>query len=222
MEPLLNDSIRKQLGDVFQQLEHPVSLILFTSLEDCEYCSQVQQLLEEMTPLSTLLDLRVYDLRTDADVAAHYRIDKAPALVIAAREGDQLTDFGIRYLGIPTGHEFSTLVQGIVLVSRRDSGLSQPTRQYLRELTKPVHMQVFVTPTCPYCPRAVLLAYQMAMENPKLVLAEGVEAMEFSELANKYHISGVPDTIINDDASRVVGAVPEANLLQEIRRALGD
>jgi hypothetical protein len=67
----------------------------------------------------------------------------------------------------------------------------------------------------------VVLAHQIAMENPKMVLAEGVEATEFPELSNHYRISGVPDTIINDGAGRVVGAVPEQNMLAELMRALG-
>jgi hypothetical protein len=67
----------------------------------------------------------------------------------------------------------------------------------------------------------VVLAHQIAMENPKMVLAEGVEATEFQELSNHYRISGVPDTVINDDAGRVVGAVPEQNMLAELMRALG-
>jgi thioredoxin-related protein len=67
----------------------------------------------------------------------------------------------------------------------------------------------------------VLLAHQIAMENPAMVLAEGVEATEFQELSAKYRISGVPDTVINDNAGRVVGAVPEQNMLAELMRALG-
>ncbi len=66
-----------------------------------------------------------------------------------------------------------------------------------------------------------MLAYQFAIENPAMILAEGVEAMEFYELSERHHISGVPDTIINDGAGRMVGAAPEAQLLQEIRQALG-
>ncbi len=66
----------------------------------------------------------------------------------------------------------------------------------------------------------MLLAYQMAMENPKMVLAEGVEAMEFQELSQQYGISGVPDTVINA-AGRVVGAVPEQQMLAELIRTLG-
>jgi hypothetical protein len=65
----------------------------------------------------------------------------------------------------------------------------------------------------------VLLAYMMAMENPAMVRAEGVEAMEFPELSDKYGVSGVPQTTINDGAGTVVGAYPELNLLAEITRA---
>jgi hypothetical protein len=66
----------------------------------------------------------------------------------------------------------------------------------------------------------VLLAHQFAMENPAMIRAEGIEAMEFSQLSEHYQISGVPDTIINDGAARVVGAVPEAQLLGEVRRLI--
>lgn len=59
----------------------------------------------------------------------------------------------------------------------------------------------------------------MAMESP-LVEAEGVEAMEFPELANRFDVSGVPQTTINQGAVNVVGAVPEQNLISEIKRAL--
>jgi len=140
-------------------------------------------------------------------------------LVIAAKEGDQITDFGVRMAGIPSGHEFTSLIQDIVLVSNRDSGLNPQTREFLKELDKPILLQVYVTPTCPYCPRAVVLAHQMAMESP-LVQAEMVEATEFPELAQRDNVSGVPQTTINSGKAHVVGAVPEPNLLAEIRRVL--
>jgi protein-disulfide isomerase len=106
------------------------------------------------------------------------------------------------------------------MVSGRDSGLNEKTRQVLKNLTKPLVLQVFVTPSCPYCPRAVLLAHQMAMENPQMIRAEGVEAMEFPELADRFNVHGVPQTVINSGAGIVVGAMPEQNLLAEITRAL--
>jgi hypothetical protein len=65
----------------------------------------------------------------------------------------------------------------------------------------------------------VVLAHQMAIESP-WVVADAVEAMEFPELANRYDVSGVPQTTINQGAVNVVGAAPEDNLVAEIKRAL--
>jgi glutaredoxin-like protein len=220
MEKLLPQEIVQQIEQVFAELKNPVHLLFFSTQEHCDYCAEIQQLLEEVTPLSSLLSLSVHDVNAEADLAQHYKVEgKAPVLVIAAKEGDQLTDYGIRYMGIPSGHEFTTLIQGIILVSGRDSGLATPTREFLKSINQPLHLEVFVTPTCPYCPRAVVLAYQMAMENPQMVLAEGVEAMEFNDLSSQYSISGVPDTVINAKG-RVVGAVPEQQLLAELQRTL--
>ena len=64
-----------------------------------------------------------------------------------------------------------------------------------------------------------MLAHQMAMESP-MVQAEMVEAMEFQELSHRHHVSGVPQTTINDGAAHVVGAVPESNLLAEIMKVV--
>jgi hypothetical protein len=60
----------------------------------------------------------------------------------------------------------------------------------------------------------------MAMENPAMIRAEGVEATEFPDLANQFKVRGVPQTVINAGGGIVVGAVPEPNLIAEIKRAL--
>jgi thioredoxin-related protein len=66
----------------------------------------------------------------------------------------------------------------------------------------------------------VLLAHQIAMENPAMIRAEGVEATEFPDLANQFNVRGVPQTVINAGSGTVVGAVPEQNLIAEIKRAV--
>ena len=147
MEKLLSENIVTQIREVFKLMKHPVHLLLFTA-QGCDYCPETRQLLEELAPLSDLLSLSVHDLTAEPDLAKHYQVEgKAPAIVIAAKEGEQITDYGIRYLGIPSGHEFSTLIQSLLLVSSRDSGLSPQVRDYVQKLTKPLSMQVFVTPT---------------------------------------------------------------------------
>ena len=222
MEKLLSNEIVTQIKEVFAQVKEPVQILFFGSTDNCDYCGDTRQLLEEVTAIDSRIGLSVYDLSADALVAKQFNVDKAPGIVIAAKDGDKVLDFGIQYSGIPSGHEFSTLISDILLVSRRDSGLSPDVRDYLKKLDKPLHMQVFVTTTCPYCPNAVLLAHQMAMENPGMIRAEGVEATEFPELSNRFGVSGVPQTTINAGAGTVIGAVPESQLFSEIRRVLAN
>jgi glutaredoxin-like protein len=218
MNELLDEKIKKQVREAFAGLQHPVQILFFGTKENCEYCNDTRQLLEEVVSLSPSLGLSTFDLKDDAALAMQYRVNRVPAFAVAAKDGEQLVDTGIRYSGIPAGHEFNTLIQDIILVAGRDSGLKASTREFLKTLQEPIHMQVFVTTSCPYCPQAVVLAHRMAMENPGMIHAEGVESMEFPDLAEQFNVSGVPQTTINFGAGTVVGAVPEANLLAEIQR----
>ena len=147
MTELLNDNVRQQIRDVFAELKDPVHILFFGSQENCAYCNDTRQLAEEVAALSDKLSLGIHDLQTDAALAGQYHVDKAPGLVIAAKNGADISDYGIRLAGIPSGHEFTSLIQDILLVSGRDSGLSPATREFLKGLTRPVQLQVFVTPT---------------------------------------------------------------------------
>jgi len=144
---LLNDAIIEQVREVFDQLQEPVEVLFFGQEAGCDYCEDTLQLVQEIVALSDKLGVRVYDLDRDASIAQQYKVDKAPGIVIAGRDGDQVQDYGIRYAGIPAGHEFSSLVHDLILVSGRDSGLDAKTRQFLAGLKEPILLQVFVTPT---------------------------------------------------------------------------
>ncbi len=220
MEKVLNDQIVKQIEEAFAGVKEPVQILFFGSKDNCDYCNETKQLLEEVIALNDKLELSVYDMQENADVAGQFNVTNVPGIVIAAKDNAEVTNLGIQFSGIPSGHEFSTLINDIIIVSKRESGLDAKTREFLKNLTQPLHLQVFVTPTCPYCPRAVLLAHQMAMENPQMITAEGVEATEFPELANQFNVRGVPQTVINAGKGMVVGAVPEQNLVAEIMKAL--
>jgi thiol-disulfide isomerase/thioredoxin len=75
--------------------------------------------------------------------------------------------------------------------------LSAPTLDALAALHVPLHVQVFVTPTCPYCPRAMLLAHKLAFVSEH-VRADAIDASAFPELAARYGVRGVPRTIANE------------------------
>jgi glutaredoxin-like protein len=143
---LLNTNIQKQVRQVFNSLENPVRLLLFTQGEggalECQMCRENRQLIEEVAALSDKISLEVYDFVGDAKVADQYGIDKIPALVVAGEK-----DYGVRFFGIPSGYEFSSLIEGIKAVSQRKPNLNKKTLQDLQRLDRPVRIQVFVTPT---------------------------------------------------------------------------
>mgnify|MGYP001451822316 CR=1 FL=1 len=147
MAKILDDGILKQVQEVFAELDGEVRVIYFRSENNCEYCNETQQLLEEVVSLAEKLSIEVVDLDQNPQTGAQYQVDKTPAFVIAGKDGEQITDFGIRYLGIPAGHEFTSLINDLLLVSKRDSGLTPQTREFLAELKEPLLLQVFVTPT---------------------------------------------------------------------------
>jgi alkyl hydroperoxide reductase subunit AhpF len=148
MAKLLDADIQKQVQKVFQGLKEPVHILYFGSKgDDCEYCEQTAELLAEVVALSPKLSLTVYDLQEQAELAARLNIDKVPAFALVGPQGEEWIDYGIRYAGIPAGHEFGSLMNSLLLVSNRDSGLSPVAREFLAQLQKPVHLQVFITPT---------------------------------------------------------------------------
>ncbi len=220
MEKLLNAELEGQIKEVFQGLTDPVVAIFFGSkLNNCNYCQDTLQMLQELVALSDKIDLEIYDLEENSATAEKYHVTMAPGIVMTRRNGDELVDYGVRFAGIPAGHEFTSLVRSFILVSNADSGLKPATKKFLSELKKPVKLEVFVTPTCPYCPQAVILGHQMAVES-KFVKSTMVEATEFPDLSNRYGVGGVPHTVINFDAASMVGAAPESMLIGKIQEAL--
>jgi glutaredoxin-like protein len=148
MTKMLDENIQKQVREVFADMQQPVSIFFFGSkAQNCEYCDQTAGMLEEIVALSEKLHLEIYDLEENADLAEKYHVDKAPGFAMVGHKDGQLVDYGVRFAGIPAGHEFSSLVHDLVLVSKQDSGLSPETREFLSGLEQPVHLQVFVTPT---------------------------------------------------------------------------
>jgi len=147
MEKLLNDQVTGQIQQAFDTLTNPVQILFFGAQSGCEYCNETLQLLTEISALDKRVHLSVHDLETDAPLAAQFQVNKTPGIVIAGKDGDQILDLGIQFSGIPSGYEFSTLINDILLASHRDSGLSVETRDFLKALSQPLLMQVFVTPT---------------------------------------------------------------------------
>ncbi|MCS7261234.1 MAG: thioredoxin family protein [Anaerolineae bacterium] len=214
---LLKEQDKNVLRQAFQALQQPVQLVVFTQPMECMYCRETREIVEEVAELSDKITLEVFDFTQDRAAVDRYTIRRIPAIVVM-RGGDQPKDFGIRFYGIPAGYEFTPFIEDILMVSRGDSGLSEASRALLAQLTKPLHIQVFVAPTCPYCPQAVRLAHQMALQSD-LVQADMIEITEFPHLALFYQVQGVPRIVINDRI-KIDGALPEAALMEWVKEAM--
>ena len=204
-----------------KKLEGPVTLDLFVEPKSvivvpgrpgCELCEETRALLEDVASLSDRIALTVHEVRTESDLARETSVSRVPTLVLrGAARGV------VRYLGIPAGLEFGTLLEDLAAVSLGTTTLNQESRTKLASLTKPVHVQVFVTPTCPYCPKVASLAHQAAVESGN-VTADVVEISEFPDLAAQYQVRGVPKVVMNDTVE-LVGAQPEAAFVDAMLRA---
>jgi glutaredoxin-like protein len=177
--PILQDRDKKAITKEFSSLSGNVKLINFTQELECQYCKETTSLVREISELSDKLSAEVYNYITDKDASVQYKVDKVPATIFVNGK-----DRGLKFYGIPSGYEFITVLETVKMLSKDNSGLSKETKEFLQGLKKPVHLQVFVTPTCPYCPRAVNLAFKLAYESP-LVTADAIEATEFPHLAMK-------------------------------------
>jgi glutaredoxin-like protein len=213
MTPILDGGIRQLVQKRFAAMKSPVVLVHFTQQLECETCESAVRLMQDLVKLSDKLTLEVHNFQLERYVAAHYGVDKAPATVVV---GDH--DRGIRVYGLPSGYEFAVLLEAVLLVSTSDSGLSETTRAQIHLLERPVHLQVFTTPTCPYCPSAAHLAHRLAFESEQIT-ADVIEATQFPDLSRLYRIRGVPHTVINGIAS-IGGAVPEEEFVEQVMAAV--
>ncbi len=206
---LLNLEVRTQLKDIFsKELREPVNLKLFSQAIGCETCQIAEELLKELADVEPdKIKLNVYSPLVDKEISQQYSVDRVPTIVI---EGD--IDYGIRYIGLPAGLEFTTLVQGIVQVSKREPKLSERTIEMLKSIDLPMEIMVFVTTSCGYCPSAAITAmnFAMASENIKALI---VDASENMDLAERFQVVGVPKIVINRGLAEFVGAQPENNFL---------
>jgi glutaredoxin-like protein len=213
--PLISQKDAEFLRNEFEkELVNPVKLVVFTQEFECQFCAETRQIVAELADLSDKITTEVHDLIADKAMAELYNVDNIPAIVVLGTEDGEDRDYGIRFYGIPSGYEFTSVIEDIADVSKGESGLQPKTKEALAEITEPVHLQVFVTPTCPYCPQAVRLAHKLAIESD-LITADMVEAIEFPHLANKFHVQGVPRTVINETVHQE-GAVPEPLLLAKL------
>jgi glutaredoxin-like protein len=212
----IEQKILDDVKQMFDGITSDVTLHMFTNKDHCLLCNETLDLAQQIADQSDKVTLDHCECDINSEKAQKWKIERHPAIVV---EG--LGKGLIRFYGIPSGYEFGSLIESIIMAGKEGhSDLDSEIVEEIEAIDKPVHLQVFVTPTCPYCPRAVLTAFKFAMLNENIT-ADMIEATEFQELSMKFNVQGVPKTVINDDWD-IVGAVPEKMVLDKVKEALKD
>lgn len=211
----LDDKLKSELENQLLVLTKKVKVLFFTQELECQYCKETKQILTELSETSDKIELEVKNFVNDKTDAVKYNVDKIPATVLLDENG---TDYGIKFYGIPSGYEFASLLEGIKLLGTGITGFAPEVEEEIKSIDSEVHMQVFVTPTCPYCPQSVVTAHKFAYLNNK-IKSDMVEATEFPHLSQKYNVRGVPRTVINEN-NFIEGAAPEQMVYEKVKEAL--
>ncbi len=140
--PMIKQKDRQTIKEWFERLRDPVRLLVFTQEHECDFCRETREMAEEVASLSDKVTVETYDFVADADTAREHGVDKIPAIAILGAR-----DYGVRYYGFTGGFEFTALIEDILEVSTGEHGLGEATLDQLARLDRPVHIQVFVTPT---------------------------------------------------------------------------
>jgi len=210
---LLSDSDSHEVKKLFDGLTRDVRVVVYTQKLQCPSCSDTETILRELGALSERLKVSFVNPLTDEALAEADGIDRVPAILVS--DG---THSRVRFFGTPSGYEFSSLLTCIMDAGGDSQVLSAPTIEFLDALGTDLDIDVFVTPTCPHCPSAAVLASRMAAASDRVV-ASVIEANEFPELSRKHAVQGVPRTVVNERFF-AEGSMPEAMFVSALSRAM--
>jgi len=215
----ISDDIKHQVKEMLLHMENTVTAKLFLSDDRCLTCNETKEIIKIIADLAPEGKIKLEEYKTgeNDDEIEKYGIENFPAIIL---EGSSVKG-KLLLTGIPSGYEFGTLIEDFLDISLGKVTLKEENLKKIEKIDKSLYIQVFITPTCPYCPQAVRLAHKSAMANPNIV-GEMVEATEFPELAQKYYVMGVPKTVILQGDELLVefeGAYPEDGFTSKLLEA---
>ncbi|MCL5791283.1 MAG: thioredoxin family protein, partial [Candidatus Thermoplasmatota archaeon] len=130
---LISDEYREKLTKKFAEVMKEQVILKFFTQDDekCPYCKDTLSLLQEMTELSPKIKLEVHQVG-DED-SRKYNVEKSPVTVLIS---DKFSDGNVRYFGIPSGYEFSSLIEDIETFSTGSIELKDKTVEILKAINR--------------------------------------------------------------------------------------
>ena len=180
----------KQLDEVFDRMAHPLILKLY--LNQKQESAQLKQYMEAMSRRTEKLSVIVAEEGTDGDsIPANER----PFVRILGEDG---SDTGLGFHGVPGGHEFTSFVIGLYNAAGPGQEVDAQIMERIHAIKKPLHIKILVTLACSMCPDLVTAAQKIAAENPQ-VTAEIYDVMLYPSYQKRYKVMSVPCLVVNEE-----------------------
>lgn len=214
---LLKEEDKKFLENMFKSDMLGKIKLKFFYTPNNESCELEKQIIDEVISLNPeLFMLEEYSFNENTDKVKEYNIEYIPALIVTTE--DETVGNNIIFYGVPSGHEFGSLIQTIVWVSNHDKQIiiSDNILDQVNKINEVTKLTIFVTPSCPYCPRAVLTSVSLSLKNNN-IKTEVVMANEIPELTNQFDVQSVPKIVVNRDPDKFfVGAYPLPQFVSQV------
>ncbi len=191
---LLSDVIRTQLKGIFAKMNSEVTLVSIVD-ESVAKSVELRDFLLDIAELGDKLHLELYKKGENPEMEAKINADKFPVVSLLNAQGEYS---GVKYHGVPGGHELNSFVLAIYNLAGPGQALDENILESIKSISKKANVKVMVSLACHYCPDVVVGAQRIAIENPN-VEAEMVDISNFQDIKTKYKIMSVPAMIINDE-----------------------
>jgi len=212
-DTLFDKKTVKKIEEILSKMKKKVYVVLLRENND-SYSDTALKMLEELSAINEKLKYKI--IYKDSEESEKYNVEAFPAFVL---EDENEKSFGVYYYGIPAGLEFGNFLNEVMNFSTGpEANLSEASLDKLKSIDKPIDIKVFITPTCPHCPKAVMVGHNIALANEN-IRTTMIEANYFSDLSRKYNVSSVPQVVINENII-FVGALPEEEYVKRVLEAL--
>ena len=176
---MLDATLKSQLQAYLEKLQRPIRLI--ASLDDGAKSAELRGLLQDIASLSDRVSFD--DSGSDA---------RKPSFVIA-REGET---HGVRFAGIPLGHEFTSLVLALLWTGGHPPKVDAEVIEQIKALDGEYNFEVYMSLSCHNCPDVVQAASLMAILNPRIKTTV-IDGALFQAEVDARQIMAVPMTFLN-------------------------
>jgi thioredoxin reductase (NADPH) len=207
---ILPDDVKQAIRETFQQgLTTDVAIEVYTKAgQNDQFNEAAVSLIKSLAGLSDKLKASFHAVGDELSVKRN--VTRSPSILIAPDR------YRIRYTGAPLGEEGRSFIVALMMASTGKPLLTEPSMKKIAEgLREKRDIQVFVSPTCPYCPQQVLSAFSAAIIKPDLVSAEAVEIYENQDLAESLGSLAVPQTFMNNTFTGA-GLQPEPMFIESL------